>query len=244
MVIETTPAVENGMITAAIGLLAAIIGGIVGAISAQSIVQRRIQMENVTQERAKWRSKIRCLASKVHETIMMKGDPDFRKEELDRLQNQFRALLNPDDSEDQKIIGKIDCIIGEACCKPESTDCCRAKAADHAKDFGELISYLLKHDWERAKEEVKHPLFQWRRPIRRKICSTSSPKACSTSNPFLLKICKYSKSLWLKIREYSKSLHIIFISFIFVIYIRSMIWFIELIFFKFWSLDIITGWCP
>lgn len=57
---------DNGIIAAVIGLLSAIIGGIIVAISAQSIVQRRIQMENVTQQRAKWRKEIRKLVPKVH----------------------------------------------------------------------------------------------------------------------------------------------------------------------------------
>ena len=225
MAIEMTPAVENGMIKAVIGLLAAIIGGIIGAISAQSIVQRRIQMENVTQERAKWRDRIRCLASEVHETIMMKDDLDLRKEKLYRLQNQFRALLNPSDHKDKKIIGIIDCVIGEACCKPESKDCCKSKLPEaQAKDFGKHISYLLKHDWERAKEEVKHPLFQWRKPRRHEPDSTSSP-------PFLKrawqKILEYD---WQKILEYYKLPRIILLLVVIPIMIVYYIRFINCVY--------------
>ena len=142
---------DNGaIVTVIFSFLAAIVGGIIGAISAQAVTQRRIQMKNVTQERAKWRDKIRCLVPKVHEVIMM-ADNSGRKKQLQRYQNIFRTLLNPTDPEDKKIIEIIDPAY---------------RTEEQAKKFGELISFLLKHDWERAKEEVKHPLFQWRKPQR------------------------------------------------------------------------------
>ena len=142
---------DNGaIVTVIFSLVAAIVGGIIGAISAQAVTQRRIQMTNVTQERAKWRDKIRCLVPKVHEVIMMADDPNRRKQ-LQKYKNIFRTLLNPIDPEDKKIIEIID-----PAYRPE----------EQAKEFGERISFLLKHDWERAKEEVKHPLFQWRKPQR------------------------------------------------------------------------------
>lgn len=145
---------ENEMITAVISLLAAIIGGIIGTISAQFIVQRRIEMENVTQERAKWRDRIRSLTPEVHNAIMMKNGA-WRTQELKKYQNIFRTLLNPSDHEDKKIISVID---------PDSEH--QNGQDGQAKEFGERISLLLKHDWERAKEEVKHPLFRGCEPER------------------------------------------------------------------------------
>ena len=145
---------DNGaIVTVIFSLVAAIVGGIIGAISAQAVTQRRIQMTNVTQERAKWRDKIRCLVPEVHEVIMMADDPNRRKQ-LQKYKNIFRTLLNPIDPEDKKIIKIID---------PDDPD---YRSQQQAKEFGERISLLLKHDWERAKEEVKHPLFQWRKPQR------------------------------------------------------------------------------
>lgn len=143
---------DEKIIAGIISLLAAIIGGVIGAISIQAVTQRRIQMENVTQERAKWRGRIRCLASEVHNVLTMSGNPEFRKTELRRLYNIFSALLNPDDCYDKKI---MECIDPDSDCP--NSDCKQKRA----KYFGKLISYLLKHDWERAKEEVKHPLLQW-----------------------------------------------------------------------------------
>lgn len=146
---------DHKIIVGIFSVLATIIGIIIGAISTQVAVQRRIQMENVTQERAKWREKIRCLASEVHQVIMTEGEDNCKKQKLLRLKNMFHIRLNPYDCHDNEILEIID---------PK----CEQEREERAKRFGELVSSLLKHDWDRAKEEVKHPLFQWRKPMRNK----------------------------------------------------------------------------
>lgn len=181
---------DNGIITAGISLLSVIIGGFIVAISAQSIAQRRIQMDNVTQERAKWRNKIRSLVPKVHKAIMME-DIDCRKRELQRYQNIFRTLLNPYDCADNKIIKAIGC-----------TYISQTDSEIQAKKFGKRVSRLLKHDWERAKEEVKHPIFQWWKPKRQGkkhkrsilVCQRSKFKCpligCFSRKNFQFRSCK------------------------------------------------------
>ena len=151
---------EDKVIVGILSFLAAIIGVIIGALSTQAATQRRIQMENVVQERAKWRSRVRCLASEVHKAMMI-AHFNTRRKKLHELQNRFRAVLNPNDCKDNNIIEAID----SACkCKCENRCNCENEREKKADKFGELISLLLKHDWERAKEEVKHPLLQWWKP--------------------------------------------------------------------------------
>lgn len=146
-----------------LGFLVGVVGAIIGAIGLLAATQRRIQMDNVVQERAKWRDKIRRLTSEVHEA-MMKGDPDKRRKSLLKLKVKFHVVLNPYDCDDKKILNSIadayECECGHSCkCAKE-----RKKRSD---EFSERISCLLKHDWERAKEEVKHPILQWWTPERR-----------------------------------------------------------------------------
>lgn len=214
---------ENGMIAAIIGLLAAIIGGIIGAISAQSIVQRRIQIENVTQERAKWRDKIRSLTPEVHNAIMMRNGT-LRAQKLERYQNIFRTLLNPSDREDKEIIS----VIGLAPGHQNGQD-------EQAKEFGKRVSLLLKHDWERAKEEVKHPLFQCCEPKR----EGYKPEGENFETER-----KENKSWWRRCR-YQIHLYTTLILAIpvIIIYIRFIIWFIEVIFCKCWPLNKLPEWC-
>ena len=220
---------DEKIIAGIISLLAAIIGGVIGVISTQAVTQRRIQMENVTQERAKWRERIRCLAPEVHNVLTMNGNPEFRKAELRRLYNIFSSLLNPDDCYDKKI---MKCIDPDFDC-PNSD--CKQKRAEC---FGKLISYLLKHDWERAKEEIKHPLFQWRKleplyrwelespqclePERQKQCITSK---CSLRKRFSRKIFRFR---WCKL--FWTLICFIITPVIIFVYARFIVWIFELIY--------------
>ena len=100
--------------------------------------------EHVTAERTKWRENIRKSASKAHDAIMSGKICDASK-----LQNEFRALLNPFDPHDLEILRRIDA---------EGSDACRE---NRAREFGRLISLLLKHDWERAKLEAGFFVRRW-----------------------------------------------------------------------------------
>ena len=108
------------------------------------IAQRRLVGEHVTAERTKWREKIREKASKVHDAIVSGNTDDASK-----LQNEFRALLNPFDQYDQEILRRID------------AKGCDDSRKDRARDFGRSISLLLKHDWERAKLEAGFSPARW-----------------------------------------------------------------------------------
>lgn len=155
---------EAKIVVGILSFLGGIIAASVGAIGIQAATQRRIQMDNVVQERAKWRDQIRCLASDVHEAIM-EPDPSKRKADLIKLKVKFRTVLNPFDPEDKKIVHSIDnaykCGCGHRCG-------CGTTPEERSDEFSKIVSRLLKHDWERAKEEVKHPLWQWRKAERGK----------------------------------------------------------------------------
>ena len=122
-----------------LGSVLLLIGSVIGYAFNWSISNRRIHIENVTQERAKWREKIRDRALKVHDAIMSKD----KRETLFKLKCEFKTLLNPDDTDDQKIIACFD--VEESMSK--------AQLQERAQDFASLVGALLKHDWDRAKAE-------------------------------------------------------------------------------------------
>lgn len=161
---QTAQAAPTGA-TLTVGILTFFAGAIaatIGTIGIQLVTQRHIQMQNVVQERAKWREDIRRLASDVHTAIMM-DCPHARRTALLELRFKFRTVLNPYDREDRKILRAID---ETRKCQCDSECKCSEIQKMRSDYFGELVSLLLKHDWERAKEEVKHPLFQWWTPER------------------------------------------------------------------------------
>lgn len=121
-----------------------LVGVTLTAIVTWLIAQRQIWMQHVTAERARWRENIRALALEVHNAIMC-GDT----EKLGRLQNEFRVLLDPFDSQDQAI---LDCmVLDESCQGPQK----------QTEEFARRISLLLKHDWERVKLEAGFFLYRW-----------------------------------------------------------------------------------
>ena len=120
------------------------------AVVTWSISQRRIAADHITAERAKWRERIRAQALLVHNAIL---DDDAIA--LSRLKNEFRALLNPFDPADRKILDSIEVS------KP------RNLGEMEAEEFARQISLLLKHDWDRAKLEAGFFLGRWTLSVNR-----------------------------------------------------------------------------
>ena len=131
------------METSILTILIAVPSAAFTALGIWLIAQRRIEVENITQERAKWRKKIRARASNVDEAIL-----NGNKANLRCLKIEFWTFLNPFDSDDRAI---LDCMIAAGS---------RRKRKARADQFAERVSLLLKHDWERAKLEAG--LFPWR----------------------------------------------------------------------------------
>ena len=198
---ETTPATVSDsdptnekLVLVILSFLGGAFVATIGAIITLAATQRRIQMNNVVAERAKWRDKIRCLTSEVHEAIM-EGEPAKRRSNLLKLKVKFRVVLNPHDCEDEKILK----VIADAY-KCKCRDECECTIARGVKSdiFSMLVSYLLKHDWERAKEEVKNPIFQWWTPRRGEhksecLQETSQDSEGDSSSAVCVKIRKSDK---------------------------------------------------
>lgn len=119
-------------------------GVIFTAVLTWHIAERRLLVEHITAERTKWREKIREKALKVHDAIL--GE-NFS--ELSKLKNEFQALLNPIDKNDQEILSLID------------TNKQRGSLELQARKFSQSVSLLLKHDWERAKLEAGFILWRF-----------------------------------------------------------------------------------
>ena len=126
-------------------LLVGLSSGVISALLTWSVAQRRISIENITQERKKWRDNIREKSLKVHDAIVS-GD----QAKINRLRCEFRALLNPNDCKDNKIVKSLKLKVVEN----GTTTINLEELEERAEDFAERISHLLKHDWERAKLEA------------------------------------------------------------------------------------------
>ena len=113
------------------GLLA----GLVAALVTLRVSERRIVIENVTQERTKWREKIRRIALEVH-----KAFASSEKDVLELFHTELATSLNPEDDEDRDILKCLKQLIDSG-------------SGDKIGEFKHRVALLLKHDWERAKWE-------------------------------------------------------------------------------------------
>ena len=132
-------------------LTSAVVAAFVAGLVTLRTAERKIQIENITQERAKWREKIRANALLVQQFAVTKNN-----DKLDESRLIFALLLNPHDSEDNAI---LECIDGIR----------TAKDAERTiLEFVGRVAFLLKHDWDRAKSEAK-PWFLFVKEPPRKV---------------------------------------------------------------------------
>lgn len=106
------------------------------------IGNRNIQIANITQERAKWRDKIRELSIEVYKAAI-----EGKYQEIDKLQIEFAVRLNPYDDEDIGILKAIHEL------KDKQNQ--GKEFFEKLEEFSNRVALLLKHDWERAKYEAK-----------------------------------------------------------------------------------------
>lgn len=130
-------------------LSSSVVGGLVAGFVALRSSERKIQIENVTQERAKWRDKIRIKSAEVHQAAVA-DDPA----KLAELHLVFSLNLNPFHKEDKDILAVIATL--------KNRDTLDVKLSE----FTDRVALLLKHDWERAKYEAKPWFFRWCPPER------------------------------------------------------------------------------
>lgn len=102
--------------------------GVISGVWAVYMFHRKIQVENILQERTKWRERVRELVSQIA------SKPN--KKDIAELE----IRLNPLDENDRKIIENAKSLLNTKVKK---------------EIFLEQVARLLKHDWERAKNETK-----------------------------------------------------------------------------------------
>lgn len=132
----TGPAIAT-VIGSIVGIVTGSITAIVAAKAAVKNNERKILIENITQERAKWREKIRAQTINVVKASSKRDDIW-----LDELKIVFATSLNPQSKKDREILQAIDKLKNNH------------QPAKDLEDFTLRISLLLKHDWERAKNEA------------------------------------------------------------------------------------------
>ncbi len=128
-------------------------GVAITALVTWSIAQRRIAAQHVIAERARWREEIRVKAAEAHDAILRRDAAT-----VNRLKIEFSALLNPFDRRDRELLAGI---------KVEGS---HEDGQEHACKFAQMISLLLKHDWDRAKLETSVFLYRWFLEVRRWDC--------------------------------------------------------------------------
>jgi hypothetical protein len=129
-----------------------IFGSIVaGAASGWLVGIRNIYAKNVTEERAKWREKMRSITDRINCVIIYGIDGSENKiKKLKRLRTQLMVRLNPNDNYDNPILLNIDRLLND----PTDT-----KALD---DLNDKMARLFKFEWDKAKWEclfIKLPCF-------------------------------------------------------------------------------------
>lgn len=116
-------------------LLSALVAIIVAYLTARATSYSK----DVVEERRNWREKIRDLGIAAAELIREdKGKTDA----YTKIISEFRLRLNPDDADDQEIMG---CLWR-----------CRDNGSEQqARELLARVARLLKHDWDRAVWETK-----------------------------------------------------------------------------------------
>ncbi|MGL4706793.1 hypothetical protein [Aeromonas veronii] len=97
---------------------------------------KSIIIQNITQERQKWRDKIRELVIEIN-----KNSLNENWDKVTEARAQLQVLINPYDENDKDIIHRLICLE-------------YYKKTSTLLKINDSISRLLKHDWERVKKET------------------------------------------------------------------------------------------
>ena len=130
------------------GLISVILGSSVVAAFITSFFiklgeDKKIRIENITQERKEWRDRIRELTVELTHAFDSQNRAKLRK-----IEAEFIVRLNPEDPEDLNILKTISQLYDNNCVWRE----------DKLVELCDRLAYLLKHDWERVKREVSGSL--------------------------------------------------------------------------------------
>ena len=117
-------------------LTSTVVSALVAALVTLRSSERKIQVENITQERAKWRKSMRELADEL-----VKAAKSNDKVKTECVSAQLVLNLNPFDEQDLQLACAARNLSGE--------DDINVRI----EEFVTRLSLLLKHDWDRAKRE-------------------------------------------------------------------------------------------
>lgn len=126
----------NATIEKMLGSAAA--ASLVTALFTKSIADKNVRIQSITEERRKWRDKIRDIVAEVNAICLGEG-PSSEKASV--LEAELRVRLNPSDDDDNAIVKCLEDII-------------ESKSTKRLAEFNKRTAIMLKHDWDRAKIEV------------------------------------------------------------------------------------------
>lgn len=130
-------------------LSSGVVAGLVAGLVTLRTTERKIAIENITQQRKLWRDKVREKSLEA-----AKGYKNNDASKLKELYGEFQLILNPEDDNDKSILDTLWQMQNEH------------KEKDLIIEFTEKLALLLKHDWERAKLEAKPVCHFWGKPKR------------------------------------------------------------------------------
>lgn len=171
--------------------LASLIVGLIGGFWGAYTFHRKIQVENILQERTKWREEIRQITKRLIKNQTLK-DNKYRgcqdnksllQAEIESDLAELQTKLNPADKFDLELL-----IYARNAFGSNIKFSCRAdknKSSENDKAFFlENIAVLLKNDWERAKNDttifqhyfLESNLDYWKEQSYKKIDKTTQVK--------------------------------------------------------------------
>ncbi|OLQ89651.1 hypothetical protein BIY22_19225 [Vibrio panuliri] len=125
---------EKEIITLVLGV--GLVSAFVTALFSKLVADKNHKIENITRERKEWRDRLRFL---VVEITKAQQNKDLNS--LKQLEAELIVRLNPQDTEDLAILNAIE-------------EVGKSWSDDSVRVLCDRISYLLKHDWERVKQET------------------------------------------------------------------------------------------
>lgn len=130
-------------------LSSGVVAGLVAGLVALRTTERKIAIENITQQRKLWRNSVR---EKCMEAVKaFNNNDELRATEI---YIELQLILNPLDANDRSVLDTL----WDMQSKHEDSKL--------VVELAEKLSLLLKHDWERAKLEAKPIWFRKSEPER------------------------------------------------------------------------------
>lgn len=105
--------------------------------------EKNVYIKQITEERTKWRTEIRTITQKIVASLSHKT-MSIREKHI--LRAELALRLSPFDEQDKKILATYDSLDGSKI---------------KLDEFTQIISLLLKHDWERVKWESMPFYMKW-----------------------------------------------------------------------------------